>query len=184
MYTSTRELIFKNVFQKWPLLYSPDHEQHACSGYHTFCIGDSFHFIGWLMNGYEKRPIKYLKRDLSNTSKETYWIIDKSPIKYVKIDLSNTSKEPCRILQKRPSPSIRSKETCIHEERPMDYVQIDLYMPKDPKQIWQKKTCEYEKRPIIETGWCFIRQKRPVYMKRGLSSMTKAVWTHEKRPIK
>ena len=72
MYTSTRELIFKNVFQKWPLLYSPDHEQHACSGYHTFCIGDSFHFIGWLVNGYEKRPIKYLKRDLSNTSEETY----------------------------------------------------------------------------------------------------------------
>jgi len=37
--------------EKWPLLYSPDHEQHACSGYHTFCIGDSFHFIGWLVNG-------------------------------------------------------------------------------------------------------------------------------------
>jgi hypothetical protein len=51
---------------KWPLLYTGDFEQTACSGYHNMCLGDDVLFSGWLANGLPDSLSSVRWRDVSS----------------------------------------------------------------------------------------------------------------------
>jgi len=82
----------------------------------------------------QKRPMKYVKRDLWNMSKETYETCQKRRMKHVKRDVWNTSKETFETRQKKPMKHVKrdlwnmSKEIYeICQKRPMMYMSKETY---------------------------------------------------------